>query len=125
MGGGCGSLDRYGLDKVSIMSQFPMKPEMKEEVLTFIKGQFKDMESNVKAEELNPIKEYMVKSFVEAKEKNSPWLSAINGCVANGVDSFNGNVEVMNAITVQDVMDFMKAINAQGNYRVIVLDPAK
>ena len=120
-----GSLDRYGLDKVSIMSQFPMKPEMKEEVLTFIKGQFKDMESNVKAEELNPIKEYMVKSFVEAKEKNSPWLSAINGCVANGVDSFNGNVEVMNAITVQDVMDFMKAINAQGNYRVIVLDPAK
>ena len=36
-----GSLERSGLNPASIVSQFPMKPEMKEEVLSFIKGQFK------------------------------------------------------------------------------------
>ena len=120
-----GSLDRSGLNPASIMSEFPMKPEMKEEVLAFIKGQFKDMETNIAAAELNPAKEYMVKAFTTNKELNGPWLSAIVGTLSNGVDTFNGNVDVVNSITPQDVMDFMKALNAQGNYRVLILDPAK
>jgi len=120
-----GSLNRYGLDNASLMSQFPMKPEMKDQVLPYIKGQIKAMESDVKADELNPIKEFMVKSFTEAKEKNSPWLGAIIGMLSNDVDTFNGNVETMNAITVDDVMNYMKTLNRQGNYRVVILDPAK
>lgn len=120
-----GSLERSGLNPASIVSQFPMKPEMKEEVLSFIKGQFKEMESNVTAAELNPAKEYMVKAFTANKELNGPWLSAIVGTLSNGVDTFNGNVDTVSSITPQDVMDFMKALNAQGNYRVLILDPAK
>lgn len=120
-----GQFDRSGLLPVSIMSQFPMKPEMKEEVLSHIKGQFEAMGSNITAEELNPIKEYMVKVFTESKEKNSPWLQALRSTLVNGVDTFNGNVEIMNSITTQDVMDFMKNLNAQGNYRVVILDPAQ
>lgn len=118
-----GYMDRTGLNPIAITSGFPMKPEMKEEVLTFIKGQFKDMETNVTPEELNPIKEYMVKSYTEDKEKNRPWLTGIAGFQLNGVDTFNGNIDSMNSITVNDVMDFMKALNAQNNYRVVILDP--
>ncbi len=118
-----GYMDRTGLNPIAITSVFPMKPEMKEEVLTFIKGQFKDMETNVTPEELNPIKEYMVKSYTEDKEKNRPWLTGIAGFQLNGVDTFNGNIDSMNSITVNDVMDFMKALNAQNNYRVVILDP--
>lgn len=120
-----GDLDYEGIRPASISSDFPMKPEMKDEVLPFIKGQFKDMETTVTAEELNPIKEYMVKVFTESKEKNNPWRSAIIRNVASGVDSFNGNVDVVNSITVDDVKNYMKALNSQNNYRVIILDPAK
>ena len=98
---------------------------MKNEVLDFIKSQYKAMEKDITPEELNPIKEYMVKSFTESKEKNGAWLGAILGYQTNGVDTFNNNIETMNSITVQDVMNFMKALNAQGNYRVLTLDPAK
>ena len=70
-------------------------------------------------------KEYMVKAFTANKELNGPWLSAIVGTLSNGVDTFNGNVDTVSSITPQDVMDFMKALNAQGNYRVLILDPAK
>ncbi len=120
-----GQANRAGLRPFAIISNFPMKPEMKEEVLDFIKGQFKAMESDVTAEELNPIKEFMVKSFTENKEKNGAWLNAILGTLINGVDTFNGNVDTMNKITINDVMNFMKAMNSQGNYRVLILDPSK
>ena len=119
-----GQLDRNGLTPLTISSAFPMKPEMKDEVLPYIKSQFVAMESDVTPEELNPIKEYMVKVYTENREKNSAWRQGILGTLVNGVDSFNGNIEVMNSITVQDVMDFMKALNAQNNYRVLILDPA-
>ncbi|MEZ3560880.1 M16 family metallopeptidase [uncultured Duncaniella sp.] len=120
-----GQLDRTGLSPASLMTSFPMKPEMKDEVLPFIKGEFKAMETNVTPDELNPIKEYMVKVFTENREKNPAWRSAILGTLANGVDTFNGNVDTVNSITVQDVMDFMKALNAQNNYRVVILAPEK
>lgn len=120
-----GSMDRYGLGNASIQSQFPMKPEMKDEVLTYIHGQFADMENNVSPDELNPIKEYMVKHYTEAKEKNSPWIESIRGEIINGVDTFNGNIDILNTITTDDVKNYMKALNAQGNYRVIILDPAQ
>ena len=121
--GASGGASRMGLTPFTIGSSFPMKPEMKREVLDFISSQFKAMESDVTAEELNPIKEYMVKSMTEAYEHNNPWLGAIMGYEINGVDTFNGAIDTINAITTEDVMNFMKALNAQGNYRVITCDP--
>ena len=118
-----GQLDRTGLSPASLMTSFPMKPEMKDEVLPFIKGEFKAMETNVTPDELNPIKDIWCKVFTENREKNPAWRSAILGTLANGVDTFNGNVDTVNSITVQDVMDFMKAPNAQNNYRVVILAP--
>ncbi|MCM1164175.1 MAG: insulinase family protein [Muribaculaceae bacterium] len=121
--GAQGSASRQGLQPFALATQFPMKPEMKQQVLDFIYGQFKAMESDIKAEELNPAKEYMVKNFTEQKEKNQPWLNAMIGWINNDVDTFNGNIDVLNTITVEDVQNYMKALNAAGNRRTVVLDP--
>ena len=123
--GASGQLDRAGLKPATIITSFPMKPEMKDTVLSFIKGQFKDMETGVTSDELKPIKEYMAKVYTEGREKNPSWASAILGNLINNVDTFNGNVEVLDSITVDDVKAFMKELNSQNNYRVIILDPAK
>lgn len=120
-----GSMSRTGGSPVSIESVFPMKPEMKEKVLAIISEQFNDMAKNITPEELAKVKEYMVKDYTEAKEKNGPWLSSINGWIVNGVDTFNGNVEMMNSLTVDDVKNFMKKVLKQNNYRVVILDPAQ
>lgn len=121
--GANGSATSIGPENFSLTSEFPMKPEMKEEVLAFIKNELKDMETNVTEAELNPIKEYMVKAYAENAERNIFWMSGLLTEVITGADTFHGNTESMNSITVQDVMDFMKALNAQGNYRVVILDP--
>ena len=123
--GAYGQAQRTGLGKFSLLTQFPMKPEMKDEVLSYIASQFKAMESDVTEAELAPVKEYMVKNYTEGREKNESWLNAIDGYNTNGVDTFNPNIETMNSITVQDVQDYMKAINGAGTYRTVILEAAE
>lgn len=108
----------------TIQSSFPMKPEMQQQVLDYIAQEFKNMESNVTPEEIAKVVEFSVKNIEEAKEQNSGWLNGMAGEAQNGVDTFNGAADTYKAITPADVQDFMKAANAQGNYRVVLLEPA-
>ena len=121
--GASGSMDRIGTQNASISTSFPMKPEMKDQVLTEIRSIIGDMASNVSKEELDKVKEYMVKNYTENRELNEGWFGAIRGWLINGVDTFNGNIESMNSITTADITAFVKNLLAQGNYRVVILDP--
>ena len=120
-----GNMSRISTEPITIQSVFPMKPELKEKVLGMIKNEFVDMESNISEVEFNKVKEFMVKSQTEALEKNGSWLGGLVGFQLNNVDTFNKAIETINAITVADVQNFMKEFNAQGNYRVVILDPAE
>ncbi|MDE6085419.1 MAG: insulinase family protein, partial [Muribaculaceae bacterium] len=122
--GASASMDRIDGQNVIMQSSFPMKPEMKQEVLDFIANEFKAMESNITSEEVSKAVEYMVKNANEGLELNRPWLNAITGTLINGVDTFNGQVETLNSITVDDIKNFMKHLNNSDTYRVIVLEPA-
>lgn len=119
-----GGLDRQDKTNAIIQSAFPMKPEMKQEVLDFIKNEMTALSSNITEEELSAVKEFMVKDAVEKTELNHPWLSAMTATTLNGVDTFNGAPEIINSITVADVQNFVKGLLDQNNYRVIVVDPA-
>ncbi len=123
--GASGNLGRISKPNALMQSVFPMKPEMKAEVLDFIEKEFAAMQSNVTSEELSKVVEYMVKNAVEGKELNGNWLNAISGYEINGIDTFNGDVDILNSITVNDVQDYMKRLLDAGNYRVVVLDPAE
>ena len=115
----------WGNNRFVIFTEFPMKPEMKNEVLDFISGQFKAMESDITESELANIKELMVTNIKEGLEQNAYWLNNIVCENINGADFITNAIETVNALTVDDVKEFMKAMNAAGNYRVIILDPAE
>ncbi|MDE5659098.1 MAG: insulinase family protein, partial [Muribaculaceae bacterium] len=121
--GAAGSMSRMPGKNTQLATQFPMKPEMKQEVLDFIAAEIERMQGNVTQEELNKVVEYMVKSANEGKEKNSSWLGAISGWTENGVDTFNDNVATLQSITVKDVEQFLADLMSQSNYIVVTLDP--
>ena len=121
--GARGSLSTLPGKNASMMSQFPMKPEMKQEVLDFIAAEIERMKSNVTQEELSKVVEFMVKEANEGKEDNHAWLGGIVGWMENGVDTFNGDVETLQSITVEDVQKYLADLMAQGNYIVVTLDP--
>ncbi len=118
-----GSMERLSPMNTEIMTAFPMKPEMKDKVLDIIAAQIADMANNIDPSEVNKAKEFMVKNYADNRELNNGWLNAIVGWTLNGVDTFHGNTESVNSITVDDVKKFVKDLNAQGNYRVVILDP--
>lgn len=121
-----GSMTREpSLKNVIMQTVFPMKPEMKNEVLDIIAGQFDDMTRNISQEELDKVKEYMVKEATANREKNSAWLSAMVAYLIKPVDGFSGAVEEINSITTDDVKKFMKDLMDQNNYQVFVMDPAE
>lgn len=119
-----GAMLRENTPNTLIQSVFPMKPEQKDEVLKVIAQEFKNMETNVTKEELAKVIEFMVKDAQEGKEKNQNWLNAMVATAQNGVDTFNGNIELLQSLTPEDVQNFMKELNTNSNYRVIILDPA-
>lgn len=118
-----GRMSRTGIENAVMQSAFPMKPEMQDQVLEVIAKEFANMESNVKTEELNKVVEYMVKDATENLEKNNSWINGMSGAAINGVDTFNGKVDLLKTLTVADVQNYVKELNAQGNYRVILLNP--
>lgn len=118
-----GRMSRTGIENAVMQSAFPMKPEMQDQVLEVIAKEFANMESNIKAEELNKVVEYMVKDATENLEKNNSWINGMSGAAINGVDTFNGKVDLLKTLTVADVQNYVKELNAQGNYRVILLNP--
>lgn len=124
IGAGAG-LQRTGNNNFMLQIPFPMKPEMKDEVLVEIRKMVDGLAVEIADEEFAPIKEYMIKNAKESLEKNDSWLAGITGAQINGVDTFNTNLDAVNAITVDDVKALMKNILSQGNYRTFVLDPAK
>ncbi len=123
---GAGSnMMRQGKYNTLMQIPFPMKPEMKEQVLSEIDKMVHGMTSDIKAEELNPVKEFMVKSANEDREQNDGWLGQMLATQLNGVDVMTNDVDIINSVTVEDVQNFTKKLLDQNNYRVVILDPAE
>lgn len=119
-----GAMSRTSDQPVRITSSFPMKPELKDKVLGILREQLEALATGVTPEELAKVQEYMVKEYTEARELNEGWMAAITGEQLNGVDTWNGNIESMKAITPKQVSDWARKLLDQGNYRVVVLEPA-
>ena len=121
--GAQGDMDAQKGLNTSILTSFPMNPELKDQVLAAIAAEFKAMEQNITLEELNKVKEYMVKTYGERMEQNSAWASAIARWTLTGVNTMSNSQAEVSAITPADVQKFMKKLNKQNNYRVVILDP--
>jgi len=123
--GASSNMMRQGKYNTLMQIPFPMKPEMKEQVLTEIDKMVHGMTADIKAEELNPVKEFMVKTAQEDREQNDGWLGHMVATQLNGVDAMTNDIEIINSVTINDVQDFTKKLLDQNNYRIVILDPAE
>ena len=82
------------------------------------------METNVTPEELAKVVEFSIKNVIEGQKLNSVWINAMAGEALNGIDTFHGAEEMYKAMTPADIQNYMKQLNSQNNYRVILLEPA-
>lgn len=106
-----------------VLTAFPMNPDKKQDVLDAIAKEFTDMAREITPEELNKVKEFMIKTYTEQKEKNSAWASYIDQWSLTGKNLLSNAVDEVGSITPEMVQNFVKEMNAQGNYRVVLLEP--
>lgn len=123
--GAQGGLTRLENQNASIMIPFPMKPEAKDQVLAEIDTMLHKMAEEVKADELAPVTEFMIKQAADNAEQNSQWTNAITATMLNNVDTFNGQADVINSVTTADIQNYIKELLNQNNYRVYLLEPAE
>lgn len=119
------SMSRVGGQNTILQIPFPMDPARRAEVLDEISKILNGMSETVTAEELDPIKEYMVKNAKESLVKNEDWAGFLAAQTLNGVDTFTNTIETVNSITPADIAAFMKQLINAGNLRVFTLDPAE
>lgn len=118
-------MNRVGNINTLLQIAFPMKPELKDEVFAAIEVIIKEMAQNVTAEELTPVREYMVKESIASLDENDAWAGGIAYTAINGVDVFTGAADVINSVTVDDLMKFWQSVLDQNNYQLIILNPAE
>lgn len=125
--GAQGMLSRFSETPAVMATQFPMKPELLDKVLGIIAGEFEAMSQpgNVTAEELNKVKEYMIKSAKNNLTENGPWLSAMSSYEILPKDGFLNAVAEIESITPADIESFVRDLMKQNNYRVFVMEPAE
>lgn len=119
-----GHLGRINPQPLTLESAFPMKPEMKDKVVSILQEQMKELAKNVTPEELAKVKEFMVKNYHETYETNSGWLSLLSGMALRDVNTYSDYLDTLNSITPEMVAAYAKKLVDQHNCHIITLDPA-
>ncbi len=117
------AMQRTTNDNTTLEIAFPMKPEMKDEVLQAIRDIVFASQSDISADEIKPTTEFMQKDITESLEKNEAWASAISATLLNGVNTFLNTEKTIPEVNDAEVETFMKKFLGQGKYSVIILDP--
>lgn len=102
---------------------FPMKPEKKDRALEIIRNEFEKLAKETPVEELNKVKEFMVKQYAENEHTNSYWCSMMSGNELKPSEVCVQAEQTIQTITPEEISKFVSEVMQQNNYRVLVLMP--
>lgn len=118
-----GSQDR--LSEVSVVYQtiFQVKPEKKDRALEIIRSEFEKLAKETPVEELDKVKEFMVKQITSDEQTNSYWCSMMAGNELLPSEVCVKAEQVIQSITPKEISGYVNEVMKQNNYRVLVMMP--
>lgn len=118
-----GSQDR--LSEVSVVYQtiFQVKPEKKDRALEIIRSEFENLAKETPVEELDKVKEFMVKQITSDEQTNSYWCSMMAGNELLPSEVCVKAEQVIQSITPKEISSYVNEVMKQNNYRVLVMMP--
>lgn len=112
--------------ELTVQAAFGIDPTKKDKVCDLTTAALEDMTTNVKEEELNKIKEYLLKNIESVERENSYWSGAMQTYLLNGVDKNSNYREIVSGLTPASISEFVKEIIKPGNrIQYLMLPPAK
>lgn len=102
---------KYPSEALSISVNFRCDPDKFDELLPIIDEQLSVMAQNGPSEEqLNKIKQYLVKNYDRAVLTNGWWEYVMYNKLRNGIDFNDNYVNMVNNLTPKDIQDFCKQL---------------
>ncbi|WP_373135096.1 M16 family metallopeptidase [Phocaeicola plebeius] len=118
-----GSQERLSEMSVTYQTIFQVKPEKKDRALEIIRSEFEKLAKETPAEELDKVKEFMVKQITEDEHTNSYWCSMMAGNELLPSGIYVKAEQTILSITPGELSGYVNEVMKQNNYRVLVMMP--
>ena len=117
-----GSLNKYPHEEAMMQIVYQTDPTKKEKLNTLIDELVKKMAAEgPTAEQMQKVRDYMVKQYNDNQKENSYWISSLQEYYYTGIDFYADYLSIVKSVTAADVNAFATDLIQQGNKVTVVL----
>jgi len=106
-----------------ITASCPVDPDKAETAQKLINDGLKEATTNINPEDLQKVKESMIKDFNAAQRKNGYWSNVLQEYLRYGIDTNTDYKSIIESMTTQGLQDYLKDILKSGNHTEIIMMP--
>lgn len=119
-----GSASNTPIEEGMVLMQFDTDPEKQKHLMSIIHKEVDEIVKNGPLEDdLQKVKENMLKQYTEDLRENSWWQSAVVSLYQDKLNFINDYTAAVNALTPQMIQQTLKSIVDQGNVMEVVMQP--
>ncbi len=109
--------------KAMLIAGCPMNPDKQEIAVRLLHEGIANMQKAVDADQLQKVKEYMLKQIDVDAKKNDYWINTITTFKEFGLDVYTNYKKTVESLTVDSVRDFLNQLLKSGNHVEVVMLP--
>ncbi len=120
-----GSMTDIPVSEAVVLMQFDTDPDKQAKLMGIIHSEVDEIVANgPKAEDLQKVKENMLKKYAEDVAENGWWKSAIVRYYQDNINLVDDYKPSVDALTAESIQQTLKKITEQGNIIEVVMKPA-
>lgn len=121
-----GSVDIRPIEQYNLQISFDTDPKLKAKLLAIVHREIKSLiENGPSLEDVNKVKEFMLKKNQEMQTENGYWQNALNEYLNNKVDVSSFYMDIVQCVTPFMVQRVAKEWLTQGNVVEVLMSPKK
>lgn len=119
-----GNLTNTPISEATIMMQFDTDPEKQKRLMAIIHAEVDEIVKNgPKPDDLQKVKENMLKKFSEDLETNNWWLTSVTRLYQDRIDLLKDYRKSVESLSVADIQKTLQRLVKQGNVLEVVMKP--
>ena len=123
----CGAYGGFNLSshqpKVQLQAYCPMNPDKQEIALRLMHEGIANMAKSVDADQLQKVKDFMLKQADIDAKKNGYWVNTITTFKEYGLDVYTDYKKTVEALTTDSVRDFLNQLLKSGDHAEVIMLP--
>ena len=109
--------------KALLQAYCPMNPDKSELAVRLLHEGIQNMAKQVDADQLQKVKDYMLKQADIDAKQNGYWINTITTFKEYGLDVYTDYKKTVEALTVDNVRDFLNELLKSGNHVEVIMTP--